>query len=71
MPTKVRVKAQDMQKPPDRVRGMPHFSAWKCVRKSGGSGSKFLNCDLLFCAEPVFHFVTVLPAACLIELVRA
>jgi len=46
---------------------MPHFSAWKCVRKSGGSGSKFLNCDLLFCAEPVFRLVTVLPAACLIE----
>jgi hypothetical protein len=62
---------QDMQKAPDRVRGMPHFSAWKCVAKSGGSGSKFLDCDLLFCAESVFHLVTVLPAACLIEFVRA
>jgi len=40
------------------------------VRKSGG-GSTFLACDLLFGAEPVVQLVTVLPAACLVEFLRA
>jgi hypothetical protein len=38
---------------------------------SGGGGAEFLDCDLLFRAEPVFQLMTVLSAACLIELVRA
>jgi hypothetical protein len=60
-----------MQKAPDRDRGMPHSLLGEVVGKSDGCGYNFLACDLLFGAEPVFLLVTVLPAARLIEFVRA
>src|SRR5207253_480492 len=51
-------------------RGLPSLSGWECVYKSGGGSSVFL-CDFLFRAEPIFQFVTVLPASFLIEFVGA
>ena len=59
-----------MQKAPDRDRGLPYFLRVEVVRKSGGGGAEFLACELLFGAEPVFHLVAVLAAACLIQFVR-
>jgi hypothetical protein len=37
------------------------------VHKSGGGGAEFLDRNLLFRAEPIFLFVTVLLAAGLVE----
>src|SRR2546430_7705208 len=47
MPTKVRGRP-DICKRSGPGPGHASFSAWKCVRKSGGSSSRFLACDLLF-----------------------
>jgi len=64
MPTKFRDKA------PDRAQENSSFSARWGVGKSGGSGSKFLDCNFPFGAEPVFHLVTVFAAARLVKFVR-
>ena len=45
-------------------------SGWECVHRSGGGGSEFLDCDLLFCAEPIFEFVALCSAARLIQIRR-
>jgi len=47
-----------MQKAPDLSGGCLTFCAgvW-----SGGCGSNFLACDLIFCAEPVVQVVAVFP----------
>jgi len=42
-----------------------------CAPGSSGGCFNFLACDLLFGAEPVVQLVTVLPTACLVELLRA
>ena len=49
--------------------GPASLSGWECVHKSGGGGAEFLDCDLLFGAEPIFLFVTVLAAAGLVEFI--
>ena len=56
---------------PEVCPGPASLSDWECVQKSGGYGSNFLLRDLRFGAEPVFQLVTVLPAACLVEFLRA
>src|SRR2546425_10601347 len=55
---------------PDRVRGIPQFWQWVCDR-SGGDGAFALCGDFLLGAEPVIEVVTLFPAACLVEFVRA
>jgi hypothetical protein len=48
---------------------MPHLLE-ACTKSGGDSACLFLG-DFFFGAEPVFYFVAVLGAACLIQLVGA
>ena len=41
------------EKGPGACPGPASLPGWECVHKSGGGGSEFLDCDLLFRTEPV------------------
>src|SRR5712692_3249072 len=50
--------------------GHSSILAWVCDR-SGGNGAFALCGDFLLGAEPVIEVVTLFPAACLVEFIRA
>ncbi len=51
-------------------RGLSRF-LFRCLREWGSGGSEFLDCDLLFRAEPIFQLVTVFSAPFLVQFERA